>query len=59
MEVAAHERFRRINTKGRWPNQAIDYDVSLMVRASNMTTCKPPTFRSRHTLVALSSRLKA
>ena len=30
----AHERFRRFNTKGRWPNQAIDYDVSLMVRAS-------------------------
>ena len=30
----AHERFRRFNTKGRWPNQAIDYDVSLMVRAT-------------------------
>src|SRR5258708_36213837 len=29
-----HERLRRINTKGRWPGQAIDYDVSLMVRAS-------------------------
>ena len=29
-----HERFRRFNTKGRWPNQAIDYDVSLMVRAT-------------------------
>ena len=29
-----HERFRRINTKGRWPNQAIDYDVSLMVGAT-------------------------
>src|SRR5260370_33234880 len=30
----AHDRFRRFNTTGRWPNQAIDYDVSLMVRAS-------------------------
>jgi enamine deaminase RidA (YjgF/YER057c/UK114 family) len=30
----AHERFRRFNTMGRWPNQAIDYDVSLMVRAT-------------------------
>ena len=30
----AHDRFRRFNTRGRWPNQAIDYDVSLMVRAS-------------------------
>ena len=30
----AHDRFRRFNTMGRWPNQAIDYDVSLMVRAS-------------------------
>ena len=29
-----HERFRKVNTKGRWPNQAIDYDVSLMVRAT-------------------------
>src|SRR6185295_15221207 len=29
-----HERFRRINTMGRWPNQAIYYDVSLMVRAT-------------------------
>ena len=30
----AHDRFRRFNTTGRWPNQAIDHDVSLMVRAS-------------------------
>ena len=30
----AHERFRRFNTMGRWPNQTIDYDVSLMVRAT-------------------------
>jgi enamine deaminase RidA (YjgF/YER057c/UK114 family) len=30
----AHDRFRRFNTMGRWPNQAIDYDVSMMVRAS-------------------------
>jgi enamine deaminase RidA (YjgF/YER057c/UK114 family) len=30
----AHERFRRFNTTGRWPNQKIDYDVSLMVRAT-------------------------
>src|SRR5260370_23119072 len=30
----AQDRFRRFNTRGRWPNQAIDYDVSLMVRAS-------------------------
>ena len=29
-----HDRFRRFNTVGRWPNQAIDYDVSLMVRAT-------------------------
>ena len=29
----AHDRFRRFNTTGRWPNQKIDYDVSLMVRA--------------------------
>ena len=29
----AHERFRKFNTTGRWPNQSIDYDVSLMVRA--------------------------
>lgn len=29
----AHERMRIRNTKGRWPNQNIDYDVSLMVRA--------------------------
>ena len=28
-----HERFRRFNTSGRWPNQTIDYDVSMMVRA--------------------------
>jgi enamine deaminase RidA (YjgF/YER057c/UK114 family) len=28
-----HERFRRFNTTGRWPGQAIDYEVSLMVRA--------------------------
>jgi hypothetical protein len=30
----AHERFRRFNTMGRWPNQTIDYGVSLMVRAT-------------------------
>ena len=30
----AHERFRRFNTMGRWPNQKIDHDVSLMVRAT-------------------------
>ncbi len=30
----AHERIRRVNTMGRWPNQKIDYDVSLMVRAT-------------------------
>ena len=30
----AHDRFRRFNTSGRWPNQAFDFDVSLMVRAS-------------------------
>jgi hypothetical protein len=30
----AHDRFRRLNTTGRWPNQTIDYDVSLMVRAT-------------------------
>src|SRR5476651_1069845 len=30
----AHERFRRFNTMGRWPGQTIDYDVSLMVRAT-------------------------
>jgi enamine deaminase RidA (YjgF/YER057c/UK114 family) len=30
----AHERFRHFNTMGRWPNQTIDYDVSLMVRAT-------------------------
>lgn len=30
----AHERFRRFNTMGRWPNQKIDYEVSLAVRAS-------------------------
>ena len=30
----AHDRFRRFNTMGRWPNQSIDYDVSLMVRAT-------------------------
>jgi hypothetical protein len=30
----AHDRFRRFSTTGRWPNQEIDYDVSLMVRAS-------------------------
>ena len=32
--LMAHERFRRFNTMGRWPNQTIDYDVSLMVRAT-------------------------
>jgi enamine deaminase RidA (YjgF/YER057c/UK114 family) len=30
----AHDRFRRFNTTGRWPNQTIDHDVSLMVRAT-------------------------
>ena len=30
----AHDRFRRFNTTGRWPNQKIDYEVSLAVRAS-------------------------
>lgn len=30
----AHDRLRRFNTMGRWPNQKIDYDVSLMVRAA-------------------------
>ena len=30
----AHDRLRRFNTMGRWPNQKIDYDVSLMVRAT-------------------------
>ena len=29
-----HERFRRFNTMGRWPKQTIDYDVSVMVRAT-------------------------
>ena len=29
-----HERFRVRNTKGRWAGQNIDYDVSLMVRAT-------------------------
>ena len=28
----AHKRFRCFNTMGRWPNESIDYDVSLMVR---------------------------
>lgn len=30
----AHERYRRFNTMGRWPNQKIDHDVSLMVKAT-------------------------
>jgi enamine deaminase RidA (YjgF/YER057c/UK114 family) len=30
----AHDRFHRFNTTGCWPNQTIDYDVSLMVRAT-------------------------
>ena len=29
-----HDRIRRFNTSGRWPGQSIDYEVSLMVRAS-------------------------
>lgn len=29
-----HQRMRVRNTMGRWPNQKIDYDVALMVRAS-------------------------
>jgi enamine deaminase RidA (YjgF/YER057c/UK114 family) len=29
-----HERFRVRNTLGRWPGQKIDYELSLMVRAT-------------------------
>jgi enamine deaminase RidA (YjgF/YER057c/UK114 family) len=29
-----HDRFRTFNTRGRWPGQDIDYDVSLMVLAT-------------------------
>lgn len=30
----AHERFRVRNTRGRWAGQDIDYEISLMVRAT-------------------------
>lgn len=29
-----HDRLRTRNTSGRWPGQKIDYDISLMVRAT-------------------------
>jgi enamine deaminase RidA (YjgF/YER057c/UK114 family) len=33
-QTMTHQRMRIRNTKGRWPNQNIDYEISLMVRAS-------------------------
>ncbi len=45
----AHERIRRFNTMGRWPNQKIDYDVSLMVRATGRSNLhrRPDRHRPR------------